>query len=404
MAVSPLPQAPYRQDRKVFVTPIIGDVLFSEVRDCSRVEIPAYGTPHPNAKKWPSHKLAFVKTVDIERDCLFEFFYVADREDQDLYNWEFSKASIGGQLFDAVKRTYVVARDSFLSATPASGSPMPNTPKELFSTAGSYVLSDRDQVRIGDKELDSLYVSEVRLYILKTTQRQLDYDEQFGGNLTAVQTLYYATEVVTGTTTAKALFEDQANAYWGLQQSGVVREGKQLSSNWYAITERQVVSSSFALNGRTYTTTVDFSWPADLGGIAVDTWNRKDGGFENYVRPIYTKDAYSGPCRAVVTESFHVSVPTVEQPEVLQPLPINISNPLFSVSVGATLHAASTVSVSTGTEHPVYVYTAGNYPIQATTPTSRPSSLLASDSVQPFRGGFIRKQVRVFAPQYQSTP
>ena len=74
MAVSQLPQAPYRQDRRIYPTPIIGDVLFSEVRDCTRSEIPEYGTLHPNPKKWPDHKLVYVKPVDIERDGIFEFF------------------------------------------------------------------------------------------------------------------------------------------------------------------------------------------------------------------------------------------------------------------------------------------------------------------------------------------
>ena len=84
MPVSQLPQAPYRQDRKIFPTPIIGDVLFSEVRDCNRGNpFPEYGTPYPNSNKWPDHKLVYIKPVDIERNEIFEFFYTLR-----INNWE----------------------------------------------------------------------------------------------------------------------------------------------------------------------------------------------------------------------------------------------------------------------------------------------------------------------------
>lgn len=168
MPVSQLPQAPYRQDRRIFPTPLTTDVLFSEVRDCTRNAFPEYGTPHPNAAKWPYHKLIFIKTVDIERDGIFEFFYAADRENQDLYNFASGFRNIignvGGREFRVVLREYVTPRADFDPATPEFGSAMPDVPQDTFDGV-SYVFFDKQQQKIEQPELDSLYVQETHTYV-----------------------------------------------------------------------------------------------------------------------------------------------------------------------------------------------------------------------------------------------
>jgi len=168
MPVSQLPQAPYRQDRRLFPTPLTTDVLFSEIRDCTRTEFPEYGTPHPNAAKWPYHKLIFIKTVDIERDGIFEFFYAADRENQDLYNFASGFRNIignvGGREFRVVLREYVTPRADFDPATPEFGSAMPDVPQDTFDGV-SYVFFDKQQQKIEQPELDSLYVQETHTYV-----------------------------------------------------------------------------------------------------------------------------------------------------------------------------------------------------------------------------------------------
>jgi len=165
MAVSALPQAPYRQDRKIFPTPFSTDVLFSEVRDCNRTEFPEYGTPHPDHKKWPHHKLIFIKPVDIERNEIFEFFYAADRENQDEYNFASSFRSIAGARdFRVVLREYVIPRAEFDPLLPAFKDPMPDVPEGVFGGI-EYVFFDKQQKKIDQTELDSLYIAEVRTYI-----------------------------------------------------------------------------------------------------------------------------------------------------------------------------------------------------------------------------------------------
>ena len=175
MPVSQLPQAPFRQDRKVFPTPLIGDVLFSEVRDCNRTLIPEYGTPHPDAVKWPHHKLVYAKPVDIERNEIFEFFYAADRENQDLYNFEVGRLRVGTLSVPMVKRTYISPRDSFDLTEPLLGSEMPNVPLDKFESG--YILHEVNQVR-AETELDSLFVREEHIYILPLTTVSRSAEDQ----------------------------------------------------------------------------------------------------------------------------------------------------------------------------------------------------------------------------------
>jgi len=175
MPISALPQAPFRQDRKIFPTPLITDVLFSEIRDCNRSEFPEYGTPHPNAAKWPYHKLIFIKPVDIERNEVFEFFYAAERENQDLYNFSSGYrnviGNVGGREFRVVLREYVTPRAEFDPLYPAFGAGMPDVPEGTFEGI-DYLFFDKQQKKIEQAELDSLYVAEVHTYVEKAF---LDY-------------------------------------------------------------------------------------------------------------------------------------------------------------------------------------------------------------------------------------
>lgn len=170
MPVSQLPQAPFRQDRKVFPTPIIGDVLFSEIRDCNRgvQPFPEYGTPHPNPDRWPNHKLVYIKSVDIERNEIFEFYYAADRESQDLYNFSSGYrnvvGNVGGREFRIVQRSYVTLREDFQPLDTPFETAMPDIPEGKFDGV-EYVFFDRQQQPIQEEILNSLYVAEVHTYI-----------------------------------------------------------------------------------------------------------------------------------------------------------------------------------------------------------------------------------------------
>jgi hypothetical protein len=395
-----LPQAPKRQDNRTFPTPLVGDILFSQIEDCSRINMPSYGTPHPDTAKWPSHKLVYIRPVDNARDGIYEFFYAADRSNQDTYNWEFTKANIGGQAFDAVQRTYVTPRASFTPATPAMGSAMPNTPASLFT--GSYVLAERKQGRIGDQVLDSLYVVDVHVYVKRCTLTNIGTDELNGKALYSTETLYYATEVITGGLTSSALFADPTNAYWGLQTDGTERSGRQISCEWYAITVKQVVSGTIAdgiVAVSSYNTTQRYYWPAVLGTFELMSWVRNDGGTDVFPRYTFAPDAYNGACKALVERSWSKSPQTLSTIVQMLPTPVTYACPYFTMAIPECLHPVVTAKCDTGSSDPIYVLNTGSTrTIPATNYTSWPSSIVASDEQDPYRGGYLRTKVTIYKP------
>ena len=369
------------------------------------------GEKYPDIIHYPNHKLIHVTAED--EDKWFKWYYMTERADQDEYNWSFTKADIGGTNFDAVERTYVTLRSEFDPDTPAMGDAMPDVPSGLFS--GTYVLAKRSEQR-GDKEMDGLFVAEKRTYVKKVPLVQNDYDEMFGGNLHSTQTLYYATEIVPTADanldsdsdastdpqpmTAAELFLDGENAFWGLQSDGLMRQGRQLTAEWYLITERQVVPTEFALHGRSFQSTVDYSWPGVLAGVHVDIWELRRGGSQNYTSPIWSKEAYKGPCKAQVVQRFYVDAPIVTQPNVMRSLPINVQNPFYGIHIGPTLHGAFNWTCSSGSNHPVFKYIVATYPCAETTPVDWPPSILEADTVHPFRGGFLRITTTAYPPVF----
>lgn len=387
--------APTRQRVLSYLTPRVQDSLFFEEYDKSRSNHPAYGTPHPRTTEFPDHKLCHLESTDMSGD-FFRWWYIAEREAQDDYNWEFTKADIGGTKFNAVTRTYVTLRDKFSSTTPAAGAVMPDTPEGVF--VGAYVLAERKEIRTNDPKIDSLFVIDQQTFVQKTSQIQIDYDEQFGGVLPMIQTLYYSTEVVTGGFTAAQLFAASTNAYWGLQSTGIFRDGKQISTDWYVIMEIRVIAQSMIDTGRSYYTTMNYSWPGVLHLVDMDIWPRRDGGSHTYANLLWDKERYSGPCKALVTQIFSVTSPGTNAPTVLEPLPIIVSSPFFSIEIGPCLHNEIEFVIGPGPDHPIFEYLSGIYNFPATKQTDWPSSVLASDEVTPYKGGFLRTITTVYAP------
>jgi hypothetical protein len=180
MALDPTPQ---RQRVLSFVSPDVGDLLFYETVDVQRVgdtNVPPYGTPHPDYKKWPDHKLVLISASDANSDRqgrYFRYYYAAERQNQDEYNFECGSSQIGGLTVNTVTRTYITLRSSFdpNAEVLEIGSAMPNVPEGKFT--GSWVLYDSDQKRIGNQELDSLFVVEQRVYIQPVTATGATYGE-----------------------------------------------------------------------------------------------------------------------------------------------------------------------------------------------------------------------------------
>jgi hypothetical protein len=269
MALNPSPQ---RQSVVTFPTPNVNDILFFETVDAERVgpDVPKYGSSHPDYKKWPNHRLVSVQSVD-EQSRYYRYYYAADQLEQDNDNWSYSEADIGGTKFDAVSRDYVIRRSEFSSTVPAMGAAMPDTPTGKFS--GTHVLAQRKQIPINDKILNGLYVIEQRVYVKKIPLSRLDFDEFFQTTNETKQILYHKGEAVAGST-IEALAGAPDNAYWGMN-SGTIRTVQQLSDNWYAVTEKEVVKCPTGGTRSDLQTTSRESITSGISGLTPSTTTQK---------------------------------------------------------------------------------------------------------------------------------
>ena len=224
-----------------------------------------------------------------------------------------------------------------------------------------YVLFEKKQTRSGDETLDSLYVVEQHVFVKRVTIRSVDADQQFSGSgksgsssvtkpyggLVSKETLFYKDQQVVATldfkdndggtdspgvdnTTyrvneahadhgiAEYVFSD-AEAYydqvsfapasddygavsnkhpfWGVDTFGVLREGKQLSDNWYALFERMVVIQDSDGKVNEYFTYKDMGWPAVFGELVTQQWPRRNGTSQLITYPTFLREAYSGPTK-----------------------------------------------------------------------------------------------------------
>lgn len=419
MALNPSPQ---RQSVVTFPTPNVNDILFFENVDAERVgtDVPEYGTKHPDSSKWPDHRLVYVESADPkEQNRYYRYYYAADQSNQDDDNWSHTEADIGGTKFDAVSRDYIVRRSEFNPDSPAMGSSMPDVPEGKFSDA--FVLAERRQIPLNDKVLNGLYVVEQRVYVKKVPLSRLDFDEFFQTTNETKQILYYKDEVPAGITdqsyTVAFLVDNQktnsaAKAYWGMTD-GVVRTVQQLSDNWYAVTEQEVVKTE-VINGRkiatySYGSTINYSFPPILEDIDFREWPLWSGGVRTYPKPVYKRGAFRGPCEALVTVSWTADrLPEGAAGAYLignrpEPEPITIVSPLFSLNIPPTLHEGGGYTVSTGDRDETYRNASAFYEVKATNVTEWEPHV-ASATTKPFRGGWLVESITVQPPALPALP
>tara|TARA_Y100000004_G_scaffold189394_1_gene244919 strand:+ start:935 stop:2485 length:1551 start_codon:yes stop_codon:yes gene_type:complete len=373
----------------------------------------------------------------------------------------------------------------FDESLPALASAMPTTTNDPFgdgigdadpNTDSSYILFEKKQVRSGDETLDTLFVVEQRVYVKRVTLVSVDSDKQFPysgynvsgdpyGGLISKETLYYRDEVVYATVDfsdsdedtagiqtggyrvfsvhnsdaakkkAEYIFTDKDAVYqystggspdtynfWGIDPNGVMREGKQLSDNWYALSERQVIRKDSDGLVAEYFTNQNMGWPAVFSNLYATVWNRRDGGKHTNVYPVYKREAYNGPTKTKVQiywQKAPFAEPTAEAGsntalcllKPMEPMEMEFVTPNWRVKTKPCLHNNVTVTYTNGTEDPVWNY--GGY-----TATWKPTNyidwchpaggsasdtIVISDSQEAFRGGYLRTKVTAYKPNITTT-
>ena len=182
----PTPNGPGR------ISPLKTDVIFIE-RGAMPTPEPEYGDPHYDTATWPSHKLVFVKPAGDDAGKLYDFYYAADRINQDLYNFEDSNG-------EAFYRTYLLTRAEYLSVSPSYFTTLKATVgDDIAGRFSQYVFAD-ESVDRSMPELDSLYVLVKRRYLQKTRTRQF-YDDDLDSDITEAVTVI---EAGTGSSSSSA--------------------------------------------------------------------------------------------------------------------------------------------------------------------------------------------------------
>jgi len=425
--------SPQRQSVLSFVSPKVADLLFFETVDAQKIgntpaeieaNLPAYGTAHPDTANFPNHKLCFVKQAD-PNGLMYEYYYAADRASQDDYNFEFRQADLGGNKYDTVVRTYVIKREDFDDddASLEAGDPMPNTTLRTddtkFFEVDKYILMTREQKRIGDQELDGLFVVEQRVYFNRVDIVTHNMDPATGGVLATVQKVVYRGEEFNPPNATAAFIEtiaEQADdELWGLDDDGRNWGVEQLSNDWWRITIQDVIPQGLSAlySGkviREYDTWQNFTWPAVVDSLHFNTANRKDGASQTTVtvRMKEGKDGFSGPTKMTVKQVWKktkfTSSDSIPDPTVFKTSSAKYSGVQYNVSVSNVLTQAITLTDFIGTEHPTYKM--GDYAFpkpwcRASSPTdwgNLANPFTGSVTQKPFRGGYLLEVVSVHHP------
>lgn len=165
---------------KLFPTATATDVLFYvTVGRLDKRKIPEYGTKYnditPRVEDWPHHRLVYVSSPD--NDGKQKWFFAADREKEDDYNWTLGQ---GEELI----RSYLVRRDFYLQRSVVEAAADPKQEGEftypvaatLDSAFIKYGFAD-DTVLEAPDELKSIYVV-VKRRFLRPEVSEIIYDEK----------------------------------------------------------------------------------------------------------------------------------------------------------------------------------------------------------------------------------
>jgi hypothetical protein len=299
----------------IWPTPNHEDYLFwvEKNGDLPKNQSFSYGTRFPDEVKYPDHKLVFVSPQT--PDAWSRWFYASDRINQDAYNWEFAQADIGGVKFDAVKRTYLTLRSAFNPEVPAMGTTMVNVPVGKFT--GTYVLAERQQQRIGQQELDSLYVQEVRTYVTKVAISDISTDPMLGIGQQKTTDLYYRGELVNETQTIETVAADPSDPFWGLQDDGTDRSVQQISDNWWAVITISSLDDALEAYKLSFPSSVDIDLPDELVSIST-VWNSA-GSNGSFASDASGRSAYVGDpdVSLSLSESANAECGGSIQPEII---------------------------------------------------------------------------------------
>jgi hypothetical protein len=182
--------------------------------------------------------------------------------------------------------------------------------------------------------------------------------------------------------------------------TGVYSEIDPVNPFWSIKTTRKATDLGSGADAISYQSVVDYSWPAVLLNLPdFDGVISKAGHLVRLLYDVNLREGYSGPCRALITESWTATPVSYGAPIAMQPTEIKFNFPLTGLfEIPACLHPAITLTETIGSSHPTLAQTNTVITFAATNYTDWPSSIIASAVQTPYRGGYSQKQVLVYKP------
>lgn len=158
-----------------YPTPRVGDIVFYELENgevpvtdstsLARLGVELGKTPHKDSTKFPHHKL--VAITPHNEEGVYKWWYAADREHQDEYNYTFTFPYAGFTEFPRITREYLFRRDEYRPLTKGVLDPFAERGDQEFDRDNPFRnarLVDEITGQLDDPILASTYIRIQRIY------------------------------------------------------------------------------------------------------------------------------------------------------------------------------------------------------------------------------------------------
>jgi hypothetical protein len=240
------------------------------------------------------------------------------------------------------------------------------------------------QTQLGPNGLNAVIYDKGQLKVTVTTGTTVDleYDELTGELITVTR------ELVPAGTAGSAL-DPLTGEY------SVVNQINQ----FYAIkTTRRPTTLGTGDDARQWEDIVNWSWPPVLQAINFFAVERKDGSLLRMGFDINFKEGYSGPCKALITESWSPTAITAPTLTPMIPTPMEFDFPATNLAIPSCLHPELTFTEVVGSSHPTLHAATTSKTFAATNYTDWPSAVVAGFSQTPYSGGYRIRSTLIYKP------
>jgi hypothetical protein len=207
------------------------DLLFWEKVDIKiqRVRDAELGEAHWDRVRYPDHRLVYKTPLDAAGQW-HKYYYAADRENQDDYNWQLDGESL--------TRTYIISRESYLDGLGTIYGPESRTTTvgvaDSFFTLYGFT---HEQIQRAPDELESLYVVLTKVFQQIRKKKQF-YDDELSLTITEVTEIVPRGFVSASSTPGRVTEINPVNQFYDLkvtQTIGTVADNGAITLPTYPI-------------------------------------------------------------------------------------------------------------------------------------------------------------------------